>query len=155
MFGAEFGSEIPAGAPMEDQLKQILESLPEKPPRSRLAPYREFIEELRWVGRTYRDIAAILAGKCQLNVSASAIHDFVRIHGGGQRKRSARNLEGRRSSARPEREPADNIVKTDSNLSMRERILALKLSEQTSQPDREVFQFDASEPLRLGKSSQK
>jgi hypothetical protein len=140
---------------MEDQLKQILESLPEKTPRSRLAPYREFIEELRRVGRTYRDIAAILAEKCQLRVSASTIHDFFRIHGGGQRNRSTRKSEGRRSSAGPAREPEDNIVKTDSNLSMRERILALKLSEQTGQPNREVFRFDASEPLRFGKSSKK
>ena len=72
---------------MEDQLKQILESLPEKPPRSRLAPYREFIEELRQLGRTYRDIAAILAEKCQLRVSASAIRDFVRIHSRDKTKR--------------------------------------------------------------------
>jgi hypothetical protein len=46
---------------MDTDLKKILAELPIKPPRSRLEPYREFIEELRSRGRTYRDIAGILA----------------------------------------------------------------------------------------------
>jgi len=51
---------------MDTDLKKILAELPIKPPRSRLEPYREFIEELRSRGRTYRDIAEILAEKCAL-----------------------------------------------------------------------------------------
>lgn len=54
---------------MNDGLKDILDALPAKPPRSRLEPYREFIEELRHRGRTYRDIASILAEKCRVQVS--------------------------------------------------------------------------------------
>jgi hypothetical protein len=36
---------------MDANLKKILDELPGKPPRSRLEPYREFIEELRSRGR--------------------------------------------------------------------------------------------------------
>ena len=61
---------------MDTDLKKILAELPIKPPRSRLEPYREFIEELRSRGRTYRDIAEILAEKCGLHVTASGVHDF-------------------------------------------------------------------------------
>jgi hypothetical protein len=49
---------------MDANLKRLLDELPDKPPRSRLEPYREFTEELRSRGRTYRDIAEILAEKC-------------------------------------------------------------------------------------------
>ncbi len=63
---------------MDTDLKKILAELPIKPPRSRLEPYREFIEELRSRGRTYRDIAEILAEKCAVQVTGSGVHDFVR-----------------------------------------------------------------------------
>src|SRR5271168_1679936 len=63
---------------MDTDLKKILAELTIKPPRSRLEPYREFIEELRSRGRTYRDIAGILAEKCTVRVTASGVHDFVR-----------------------------------------------------------------------------
>jgi hypothetical protein len=69
---------------MDRYLKQLLRTLPEKPPRSRLEPYREFIEELRRLKRTYRNIAAILAEQCNLQVSASGIHDFVRARSKGE-----------------------------------------------------------------------
>jgi hypothetical protein len=56
---------------MDAKFREILDSLPNKPPRSRLEPYREFIEELRRRGRTYLDIAGILAEKCQVQVTAA------------------------------------------------------------------------------------
>jgi hypothetical protein len=63
---------------MDPELKKILDTLPNKPSRSRLEPCREFVEELRRRGRTYREISVILAEKCQVKVSASGIHDFMR-----------------------------------------------------------------------------
>src|SRR5580700_10476039 len=63
---------------VDTHLKKILAELPIKPPRSRLEPYREFIQELRRRGRTYRDIAKILAEKCAVQVTGSGVHDFVR-----------------------------------------------------------------------------
>src|SRR4029450_2202812 len=69
-----------------DNFEEILNSLPEKPARSRLEPYGRLINELLRRSRTYREIARILAEKCQIKVSISTIHDFVRL-----RSRAKRN----------------------------------------------------------------
>src|SRR6266545_1791383 len=82
---------------MDDNFQEILDSLPEKRSRSRLELYGRLIDELlrrRW---TYRGIARILAEKCQLKVSSSTIHDFVR-----RRSRSKRTPSKRRASRPPE-----------------------------------------------------
>lgn len=63
---------------MDVNLQKLLDELPDKPPRSRLEPYREFIEDLRSKGRTYRNIAKILAEKCGVKVTGRGVHDFVR-----------------------------------------------------------------------------
>jgi len=63
---------------VESKFQDILNGVTAKPGRSRLEPYGELIDELRRRGLTYRDIAAILAEKCQFQVSKSAINDFVR-----------------------------------------------------------------------------
>jgi hypothetical protein len=55
---------------MDGQFKDILDSLPEKSPRSRLSPYRELIDELRRRDRTFREIAQILAEKCGVETAA-------------------------------------------------------------------------------------
>ena len=102
---------------MDDSLKDILDALPAKAPRSRLEPYREFIQELRRRGRTYRDIAGILAEKCQVQVSASGVHDFVRIRSRGKVKSragsSADREESKRSSAVQQVENAETATKTN------------------------------------------
>lgn len=56
---------------------RILEGLPEKPPRSRLGPYRELIFEMRRRGWTFREIAKVLGEKCGVRVVPSTIYDFV------------------------------------------------------------------------------
>src|SRR5688572_16345823 len=75
---------------MDDKFQDIVDSLPEKPARSRLEPYNELIDELRRRGRTYREIAHILAEKCQLIAGASTIHDFVRVRSLKTRKPAKR-----------------------------------------------------------------
>ena len=79
---------------MDDRLKDILDTLPAKSPRSRLEPYREFIQELRRRGRTYRDIASLLLEKCQVQVSASGVHDFVRTRSRTKQKSPTRIPKG-------------------------------------------------------------
>ena len=64
--------------PLSDKFRAILDALPEKPPRSRLEPYSELIDELRRRRRTYREIVDVLAEKCNLRASISTLHDFVR-----------------------------------------------------------------------------
>ena len=72
----------------DDKLRNIIASLPEKVSRSRLEPYRELIAELRRLGRPYREIARLLRETCQLQVSAAAVHHFVRLHLRRKRNRS-------------------------------------------------------------------
>ena len=62
---------------MEDNFQDILDSLPGKRSGSRLEPYGRLIEELLRRGRTYREIARILAEKCHFQASISTIHEFV------------------------------------------------------------------------------
>src|SRR5438445_10465028 len=64
----------------DDKVRDIIESLPEERSRSRLEPYRQLIAELRRLHRTYREIADVLGEKCQVQVSAAAVHNFVRLH---------------------------------------------------------------------------
>lgn len=137
---------------MDERLREILEALPRKPPRSRLEPYREFIEELRRLGRTYREIAAILAEKCQLQVSSSAVHEFVQIR--PRRKGMAcpqSSPKSRRPAVAPEIDTGKALIKVETDSDIRRRIAALKLERETAEPMPERFEFDPSEPLRLKK----
>jgi hypothetical protein len=63
---------------VEDKLHDVLRSVTAKQSRSRLEPYCEFVEALRRQGFTCRDIATLLAEKCQLETSKSAVNRFVR-----------------------------------------------------------------------------
>jgi len=116
---------------MNDRLKAILEELPEKPPRSRLEPYKELIEELRRRGRTYKDIAALFSEKFSIRVTAAGVHDFVR-----------------------RRRPATTKPRLDW---MAERITGSLRSIPAAAADTAIpqatqpFTFDPDEPLRLTK----
>lgn len=142
---------------MDPKFKEILDSLPEKPPRSRLQPYRELIGELRRRGRTFQDIAQILAERCQVQVTASAVHDFLRKrlqakHGldnwRNMRKGKRRVVSTlpRIKTATPEfasaPTPADEIAR---------KMAALKARKPVKKPTSAPFQFDVNEPLRLKK----
>src|SRR5262249_29518357 len=94
-----------AGAWM-DNFEEILNSLPEKPARSRLEPYAGLINELLRRSRTYREIARILAEKCQIQVSISTIHDFVRL-----RSRAKRNPPKRQTPGSTEKPAASTTIR--------------------------------------------
>jgi hypothetical protein len=103
---------------MDSPLDDILNSLPEKPPRSILNPYADLIDELRQRGWTYRGIVGVLAEKCGVKVSVSNVHHFARRRsrtgrkGGGQLA-FGDDFPGKRgrnaaSSAPSDRRPDDN-----------------------------------------------
>src|SRR5579872_6381706 len=80
MFGLQSNRRLVRRCSLMDaRFQEILDSLPPKRPRSRLEPYAELIAELRQRGTTYRKIAAILTERCQLQTSASTVHDFLRV----------------------------------------------------------------------------
>ena len=137
---------------MDDKLQDILDSLPEKPPRSRLEPYGGLIGELRRRGRTYREIAHILAEKCQLQTAASTIHDFVRVRSRVTKKQPKREpLAGPVARQRAVVPGARGLVPTrDKEPPLEElpkRIAALKKRVVPAKANPEQFHYDPNEPL--------
>jgi hypothetical protein len=136
---------------MDADLKKILDELPGKPPRSRLDPYRDFIEELRGRGQTYRDIARILAEKCALQVTGSGVHDYLRTRSRGQARQAG-------SSPKSIQPPVSNPVAAgtaptaSSSEEVQRKIAALKASNTTTEPGLRGFDYDPDEPLRLKRS---
>ena len=63
---------------MGDTLQSLF-SLPGKPPRSKLEPYRELIRNLRLKNWSYREIAALFEETLNLAVAPSTLHNFVRV----------------------------------------------------------------------------
>ena len=53
---------------MDPTLLSLLETIPQKPPRSKLETHRELIRQLRRKGCTYRDIVRILHERVGLDV---------------------------------------------------------------------------------------
>lgn len=130
---------------MNEKWNEILSSLPPRPPRSRLEPYRELIEEMRRLGWTYREISRVLAEKCQLRVSSSNIHYFVRVC-------AARAKAKRGQVANAADSTKEASLQSDE---VRQRIAAVKQRRGAEGPEREGFIFDPGEPLRLRKPDRK
>jgi hypothetical protein len=133
---------------MDGKFQDILDNLPAKPQRSQLEPYRELINELRRRGRTYREIAGILAEKVEVQVSPSTVHDFIRVRSTKRRRTKAAraNLDTVKpiaphvNAAKEEAPPIDDVQK---------RIAALKRGSAPAKPSTKPFHRDPSEPLRL------
>src|SRR5260370_41903756 len=64
---------------MDATLLSLLDSIPQKPPRSKLETHRELIRQLRGKGCTYRDIVPILPERVGLDVAVSTIHSFIKV----------------------------------------------------------------------------
>ncbi len=64
---------------MDPTILSLLDSIPEKPPRSKLETHRELIRQLRRKGCTYRDIVRILHERIGLDVAVSTIHSFIKV----------------------------------------------------------------------------
>lgn len=132
---------------MDAHLNKILAELPIKPPRSRLEPYCEFIEELRSRGRTYRDIAEILAEKCAVQVTASGVHDFVRTR---TRAKNRSAGHGTKSNPLPVSKPvAAETSPASASTEVQRKIAALKARNTAPNPGPPAFEYDPDKPLRL------
>lgn len=146
---------------MDPKFKEILDSLPDKPPRSRLQPYGGLIAELRRRGRTFQDIAHILAEKCQVQVTASGIHAFVRTRSQAKRRsrtrRNSRKDERMVVSALPRIKTAtpESAVAPTPGDEVARKIAALKARRPDAGPTSERFHFDVNEPLRLKKDEKR
>src|SRR5690349_20565755 len=64
---------------MPADYQNLLKNLQDKPPRSKLEPYRELIRELRQKRWSYRDIAVLFEEKLTIAVAPSTLHNFVKV----------------------------------------------------------------------------
>ena len=138
---------------MDAKFQDILDGLADKRGRSRLEPYRQLIEELQRRGRSYRDVAKILREKCDLQVSASTIHDFVRIRSrwrNKSRRTPTHRTESSTPAATPQYEQTERSTRIDSE-DIRRKVAALKFRKEVTEMSQKRFEFDASQPLRLMK----
>jgi hypothetical protein len=131
---------------MDPKLRQLLDDLPEKPPRSKLEPHAEVIRLLRKKRRTYQEIAQFLREYLQVSAAPSTIHDFVKTRA-RQAKRNVASDEPPASREPHQEKVAAKPAATDP-------IAALK---QRPKPAarKPVFEYDENEPLRLVPHSKK
>jgi IS30 family transposase len=140
---------------MDDNITKILDRLPPRPPRSRLDMHATLIEEMRRRGRTYKEIARVLAETCQVKSSPSNIFYFVRL-----RAREAKQARSRRAEQFV-KEPlaSSKVASTQSAVrstaqrgnppeDIAQRIAAVK-NRKPPEPPPMGFTFDPNEPLRL------
>jgi hypothetical protein len=124
---------------MDPTLLSLLETIPQKPPRSKLETHRELIRQLRRKGCTYRDIVRLLHERIGIHVAVSTIHSFVKVRA-KHRKQVQYELPPLESESKPVSLSADDIAS---------RIAALRAKpiQQKSKPKH--FHFEESEPLKL------
>lgn len=137
----------------EDQVRQLLNELPKRGPRSRLDPFRELILEMRNRQYPYRDISRFLAERCGVEISHNAVRNYL--------TRRCSDLPGPSTPAQapPDRQSASEpraIVPEslesrtrEQQQAVRDRIAALKHRSQPT-PDADTsFRFDPAQPLTL------
>jgi len=140
---------------MDDKFQEILDGMPEKPPRSSLEPYRELINELRRRGRTYREIAHILAEKCQLRAAASTVNRFLRKRKVARAKPPARLTPKAKTVSVTTRAATERIASSNvqeeslPHDDVQQRIAALKLKPAPARSSPDLFRYDPNEPLHL------
>lgn len=136
---------------MDEKLRQLLDAIPERPPRSKLEPHAEVIRELRKKRRTYVEIATFFQEHLQLTVAPSTIHDFVKA-----RAKRARQAADTPTLPEPVSVPvADGhaVPKTAETVTVSgstvDRIRALKKQHVIPKSDLKPFEFDPQKPLTL------
>jgi len=129
---------------MDPTIRSLLDSIPQKPPRSKLETHRELIRQLRRKGCTYRDIVRILHERVGLDVAVSTIHSFIKVRA-KHRKQVHYEL--------PPLEPASSVSTHLSADDVASRIATLKAKpvEQKAKPKH--FHFEESEPAQTMRCS--
>jgi hypothetical protein len=124
---------------MDSTLLSLLETIPQKPPRSKLETHRELIRQLRRKGCTYRDIVRILRERVGLDVAVSTIHSFVKVRA-KQRKQVQYELPPLESDLKSIPANPDEVAS---------RIAALRAKPVEAKAQPKHFHFEESEPLKL------
>ena len=125
---------------MDPTLLSLLDSIPQKSPRSKLETHRELIRQLRRKGCTYRDVVRILHERVGLDVAVSTIHSFIKVRA-KHRKQVQYEL--------PPLEPQSSVDTRVSSDDVASRIAALKAKPVEHKTKPKHFHFEESEPLKL------
>jgi hypothetical protein len=151
---------IPPICTMDDKYREILKALPESPPRSCLDPFREFISELHRRGRTYREVAHILANHCDIRVSVSTVYRFLHT-----RARAKPHSRSHNFSRLPEMTKGSSAVQSEATAQadsektgttfeqIHRRIESLKSRQPPSEMAPKLFDYDPEQPLQLRKKT--
>jgi hypothetical protein len=140
------------GIEMDDKVNEILERLPAKPPRSRLDPHLTLIEEMRRRGRTFGEIARVLADECQLSTCPSNIHHFLKLRTRNAKLAKRASLtSGDTSEVASQHVTGSAVLLPTPSTAVARRIAALKQRKPAPTPVSEGFDYDPNEPLRLVK----
>jgi hypothetical protein len=133
---------------MDDRFKAILQSVPKKHHRSKLEPFTGLIKQLRRRGHTYREIARILAEKCDMVVASSTLVRFVAALARVKRKYS-RHPDRRKSHGKVTPSIEVNVNSTVPDDDLWKRIEALKPQPAKSENSPKQIEYDPDEPLQL------
>ena len=144
----------------DEMIQSILDALPERQPRSRSEPFGPLIDELRRLGRTYREIERILHKECHVHAPRSTINDFVRRR--VRSKRNPRKLQQTRLDNRNQFPTAGDEEKKASSTEpgspavdeVYRRIAILKKRAASVAKTAELFHYDPNEPLHLPKKAE-
>ena len=136
---------------MDETFQAILDSLPPKPGRSKLEPYAELIHELRRRGRSYHEIAGILADRCGVSVGVHTVYNFVRVRTAAAKKMTRAAKATVAGSPRPTQSASPQAAKQDGDAEVWQRIQALKdLSVPAHTPGtKKLFHYDENVPLTV------
>jgi hypothetical protein len=135
---------------MEQKFHDVLSSVDAKQGRSPLEPYGELVDTLREQGLTCRDIAALLAEKCQFVTSKSAVSRFL-LARARKRRNAARKLSRRVSGSIPATSKLlpPHSAQRWSEDEIRQKIADVKARKPVAEPAPDGFHYDPDEPLRL------
>ena len=125
---------------MDPTLLSLLDSIPQKPSRSKLETHRERIRQLRRKGCTYRDIVCILQERVGLDVAVSTIHSLIKVRA------------KHRKQVQYELPPLESESSLSTNMNPNDvasRIAALKAKPVEHKAKPKHFHFEESEPLKL------
>ena len=122
-------------------LVSLLDSIPQKSPRSKLETHRELIRQLRRKGCTYRDIVRILRERVGLDVAVSTIHSFIKV-----RAKHRKQVQYELPPLEPESSSTNTRISPDDVAS---RIAALKAKPVEHKAKPKHFHFEESEPLKF------
>lgn len=151
----EMVSSADTGDAMNETFKAILDSLPPKQPRSKLEPYTELIQELRKRGRSYREIARILAERCGVRVGIHTVYNFARVRTATAKE--ARSMKAAAERSSPAATSGSANIAPERDRSAWDRIRALKERPVAARAEdaEKVFHYDENEPLQLISDSER